>query len=24
LSQAGYTNVVNGGSLHRMRKLLGQ
>ncbi len=24
LLQAGYTNVINGGSLHRMRKLLGQ
>lgn len=24
LKQAGYTNVINGGSLHRMRKLLGK
>ena len=24
LTQSGYTNVVNGGSLHRMRKHLGQ
>jgi len=24
LVHAGYTNVVNGGSLHRMRKILGQ
>ncbi|RKX46044.1 MAG: rhodanese-like domain-containing protein [Verrucomicrobia bacterium] len=24
LGGAGYTNVVNGGSLHRMRKILGQ
>ncbi|RKX34438.1 MAG: rhodanese-like domain-containing protein, partial [Verrucomicrobia bacterium] len=24
LLQAGYTNVINSGSLHRMRKVLGQ